>query len=212
MGEVAGQGRTVLFVSHNMTAMSALCQTGIYLEHGRLKAVGTIEETINQYVAETTRPESAGFSPQNRTGNGLVRITDLVVGSGEHQHTVLCGKGMAVELSYEAQREGLPIQFQIGIFDSLNSRILALDSLVAPGLPQTYPRSGKVRLDFGPEFSLHPGCYAVNVAACVHRESVVYVQNALTLVVEEGDLFGSGRMPYGKSQVLYKNQWTFLPS
>jgi hypothetical protein len=119
---------------------------------------------------------------------------------------------MTLELTYEAQKDNLPIQIQIGVFDSLNSRILALDSLVSTELPDSFPSSGRLHLEFGPEFSLHPGVYTVNVAACVHREMVDYVQNAVTLVVEEGDFFGSGRMPYGKCQVLYRNRWTFQSS
>ena len=49
MGEVTGQGRTVLFVSHQMAAVSALCQKGILLKGGKVVQHGPIRDTIDYY-------------------------------------------------------------------------------------------------------------------------------------------------------------------
>lgn len=48
----SGEGRTVLFVSHNMVSMQRLCKSGILLENGVLKYAGTIGDTINQYLSD----------------------------------------------------------------------------------------------------------------------------------------------------------------
>jgi lipopolysaccharide transport system ATP-binding protein len=45
-----GEGRTVLFVSHNMTAVKSLCQKGVVLENGNVSFKGTIEETVDFYL------------------------------------------------------------------------------------------------------------------------------------------------------------------
>lgn len=45
-----GEGRTVLFVSHNMTAVKSLCNTGVILENGRLKEIGLIDPIVNHYL------------------------------------------------------------------------------------------------------------------------------------------------------------------
>src|SRR5690606_1023399 len=50
MGEVASEGRTVLFVSHNMAAIKQLCFQGIVLEKGRIEYVGDIDAAIYRYV------------------------------------------------------------------------------------------------------------------------------------------------------------------
>jgi lipopolysaccharide transport system ATP-binding protein len=50
MGEVAKGGRTVLFVSHNMGAISSLCKTGILLRDGKLFYFGDVTNTINKYL------------------------------------------------------------------------------------------------------------------------------------------------------------------
>jgi lipopolysaccharide transport system ATP-binding protein len=50
MGEVAEQGRTVLFVSHNMAAIKQLCKTGILLHEGRILRQGPIGDVIQEYI------------------------------------------------------------------------------------------------------------------------------------------------------------------
>jgi lipopolysaccharide transport system ATP-binding protein len=50
MNEVAGQGRTILFVSHNMAAVSALCAKTIVLKNGRLSEMGATDKIINSYL------------------------------------------------------------------------------------------------------------------------------------------------------------------
>lgn len=51
MKDVANDGRTVLFVSHNLTAISSLCNKGIVLDKGELKYSGTVTDAINRYYA-----------------------------------------------------------------------------------------------------------------------------------------------------------------
>jgi lipopolysaccharide transport system ATP-binding protein len=46
------EGRTVLFVSHNLMALSSLCNKGIYLKNGQVRSQGEIEETLSHYTRE----------------------------------------------------------------------------------------------------------------------------------------------------------------
>ena len=50
MGEVAGEGRTVLFVSHNMSAVTRLCSRGVLLEDGRIQKIGSAREAVATYL------------------------------------------------------------------------------------------------------------------------------------------------------------------
>ncbi len=51
MGEVSkGEGRTVLFVSHNMGSVASLCNTGMLLDKGRLEFTGPVDQTLNNYI------------------------------------------------------------------------------------------------------------------------------------------------------------------
>jgi lipopolysaccharide transport system ATP-binding protein len=75
MGDVAKQGRTILFVSHNMGAVRSLCDKGIVLHGGRLAYAGEIGRSIEQYhrLADAgSRDNSAGRS---RRGSGFSGIS-----------------------------------------------------------------------------------------------------------------------------------------
>ncbi len=65
MKDVSGQGRTVLFVSHNMPAIKSLCKTGLYLKHGLINKHGIIEDVLIEYLAENREVADTGIIPEN---------------------------------------------------------------------------------------------------------------------------------------------------
>ncbi len=60
MGQIAGQGRTVFFVSHSVSAMRTLCTRGILLDHGRLVMDGDIETVVQAYLAHGAKISDSG--------------------------------------------------------------------------------------------------------------------------------------------------------
>ena len=82
MGDVAGQGRTVLFVSHNMAAIRQLCQRRLWFEHGRLKGEGDAAEVIASYLQESHAARSTeSLTSCHVEGKGLVLVglrTELI--------------------------------------------------------------------------------------------------------------------------------------
>ncbi len=83
MEDVAGQGRTVFFVSHNTQAVRQLCTRGILLERGRVIADGPTDSVLSVYsqrVRETRIDADTGVNnPENRRGSGTVRFTSVSV-------------------------------------------------------------------------------------------------------------------------------------
>src|SRR6185503_7843085 len=55
MKDVSGEGRTVLFVSHNMLAIKSLCSRGIWLDKGTVRENGDIEKVIDAYLSKTNQ-------------------------------------------------------------------------------------------------------------------------------------------------------------
>ena len=76
-----GEGRTVLFVSHNMAAVRKLCKRGILLENGEVKYIGGVEDTIRMYIDDGTIPTQSVFFDDLSTapGNDKVRIKSFEV-------------------------------------------------------------------------------------------------------------------------------------
>jgi len=115
MGDVTKQGRTVLFVSHNMAAIKSLCNRAIWLSEGKIQSIGETDEVITKYKNEMlgTLNEQLDFSPivnkkyglsledvrarilQN--GNGLDLSIELVLKS--QQRTSRVGVGVIISTS-----------------------------------------------------------------------------------------------------------------
>src|SRR4029079_13976857 len=76
MKGVAGTGdRTILFVSHNMAACKQLCRRGIWLDHGVIRMMGSIDEVIEAYLADLHEQSTSGIlSEADVTGDGQVDL------------------------------------------------------------------------------------------------------------------------------------------
>lgn len=67
MGSVSkGEGRTVLFVSHNMTAVSQLCKSGIYIKNGEIMHQGEIKKTTDLYLKDSDKGSSVFYTEEDR--------------------------------------------------------------------------------------------------------------------------------------------------
>ncbi len=95
MQDVAkGEGRTVLFVSHNMTAVRNLCKNGVLLENGTMKYVGVVEDVIHHYLSEgvescrtvTWTKENAPFMNSIRLLSARITNKEKVLYAGDAIH------------------------------------------------------------------------------------------------------------------------------
>lgn len=75
-----GEGRTVLFVSHNMASVKQLCKSGVLLENGGVKYIGGIQDTINYYIGEGGSSENQFFDNiETAPGNDDIRIKSVEI-------------------------------------------------------------------------------------------------------------------------------------
>jgi lipopolysaccharide transport system ATP-binding protein len=75
MQDVATSGRTVLFVSHNMQAISVLCNRGVFLRSGSVQYVGSAKEAIDKYIDSYAQADAQHDNPDRRYGSGEYRYT-----------------------------------------------------------------------------------------------------------------------------------------
>src|SRR5262249_55613169 len=79
MGEAARSGRTVLLVSHNMTAINQLCHRAFWIDRGTLKAIGPARDVVNQYSATFARVAEGDLTSAVGQGDGCVLPLDYRV-------------------------------------------------------------------------------------------------------------------------------------
>lgn len=211
------EGRTVLFVSHNMSAIASLCPRSILLDGGQVAAIGPSTEIIPRYY-ESVR--GAGGKTEivtnARLGSGLLRFTNFYLEDleGNVIKSVQAGAPVRLVMEYISQVDRQPQDVLVNIV-CINQKGQRLF-----GLPSDVTRSNLVNLSSTgrfvctiPGLPLIPGNYEVILACLVNRELTDKVVSAATIVVTEGDFYGTGRLPisfYGNTLVNYG--WSTEPS
>lgn len=74
-----GQGRTILFVSHNMNSIQNLCKKGVLLSHGEVACTGSVNDVIKQYSAQSTENLSCSFRVAKLDDNKDVQLVEAVI-------------------------------------------------------------------------------------------------------------------------------------
>jgi lipopolysaccharide transport system ATP-binding protein len=108
MGSVADEGRTVLFVSHNMTAITRLCQRVIYMTKGCIDIDGVASDVVTRYIATTTGTIAVHEWPENEApGTNVTKLRSVRV----------CGEDDIPTSSFDI-RKTIKIEMVFDVFES----------------------------------------------------------------------------------------------
>jgi len=168
MEEVTRSGRTVLFVSHNMGAISNLCDTAIWLDDGRLVERGEVESLVASYLNRSTNVGVSNPEAWKREGTGEARITQmrLLDDDGNGRDTFNMGDSIVVEFDTEffSDRASLPDDLAVEVTRvDLGLPVLHLSSFDVGFLDEGV-RKGRYRFRVTiPNCVLYPGTYNVSV-------------------------------------------------
>jgi len=120
MKDVGEHGRTVLFVSHDMQAMSRLCGRVIWLSSGNVMEDGATETVIGSYLLEqATRGAERTWDADSAPGNETARLRSVRVRnrSGETVSTVNITDPVAIEMTYDVLKPGIVMAPNIHLFN-----------------------------------------------------------------------------------------------
>lgn len=144
MQDVAGGGRTVLFVSHNMAAIQNLCSRAISLVSGQVCNDGVTQAVIEDYLARF-RETSCGFSnnPERRTSSTATLTGGrMLTSEGVENSSPCAGEPTVFELHYVAERSSIKARVIVIIYNQHNIRVTQLRT--EP--PISLGKNGTVRL------------------------------------------------------------------
>jgi lipopolysaccharide transport system ATP-binding protein len=172
MEDIAGHGRTVIFVSHNMLAIRSLCRTAIQLEAGRVINSGEAGTVVADYLAQEAGTDaSVKWGPGEGPGDEDVRLLSLQVldSSGEVGNLVSSAEPFSVRMEFELVRtdDALCVGFDLASSDG----VIVLRSYQTDLEPERWPR-----LDVGhcaiectiPPGLLNAGSYSILPRVSLH--------------------------------------------
>ena len=209
MGDVAKQGRTVLFVSHNMAAIQSLCSRGIMLDAGRITCAGTVQDVVKKYFQTGETLESVPLKQRvDRSGDGSARIISIRIENINGGKIIHSSSRLKITLRYESTKPLQHPRFLISVKDATSTGIFLLNSEGDDRLADVLPAHGRVVCVTDP-IHLTPGRCSVDVGL-IKGIGVVAddVRSAMFLDVEADDVFGAHAPSRSDALCLIKQQWT----
>jgi lipopolysaccharide transport system ATP-binding protein len=210
MRDVATGGRTVLLVSHNMSAVTSLCSRAVMLEGGRVVFAGEAGAAVARYSTSygTTLVGDLRHR-RDRHGSGEVRSLSVSIrdGRGRALGSVRPHEAFEIVVEYEATHKVPDLAASIDIEQLDGTRIATLYSAF---LDQTFTVStGRGTLLCRIQgLPLRPDTYSLNVFLGARHAICDFVERAMSFEVAPTDVFGTGRMPdAGQGPLLTGFSW-----
>lgn len=100
-----GQGRTVLFVSHNMAAVRSLCTRGIMLKHGMVNYIGSIPETLNRYLYYSEESNYKSIIKNIKWHNPILKIHHIKINDTESANSIIRSNQRYINLEIDGHIE-----------------------------------------------------------------------------------------------------------
>jgi lipopolysaccharide transport system ATP-binding protein len=198
MGNVAQEGRTILFVSHNMSTVESLCSRGILLESGTVGLDGSSEQAVRVYLekAYSIAQELPLDQRRDRRGSGKVRACSFRIlnEQGEEEPALQSGKNYYFEVGYKNYTG-----------NSITNAVVCIDLIDEHGVRVLFVKNTFTNHDLTlnadkgyilcgvKNFPIAQGLYRVIIyISQADRETLDLIIDAVTVTVDGGDFFGTG--------------------
>ena len=204
------EGRTILFVSHNMAAIQNICDKCIYMKNGQLIDYNATELVIPKYLMSSQASSTIVLADRtDRMGNGAVRFQSIVYKDavGNVINNAQCGSALNIvftmladpkfDLSY--------LNVSVGIDDENGQRITQLNNNNTNQVFEKFNAGTFVVNIHIPVVPLKGGTYTIAIFASVNGEVADWIQEATVLPVEAGDFFKTGKLPEESQGNFYIN-------
>jgi len=216
MGDVAGRGRTVLFVSHNMGAIENLCSKSIVINEGKIKKSSSSREAINYYLEKITDQKNNSFdlkNNKNRSGSGDIRLTGFHVENNHRELVsfITSGDNLTFVFNYETKNSkilrNIDIGFSIHSISSNQTLCVFYSSYVGTHFTDI-PNKGSFCCNVS-KFPFAPGRYRVGARLVVNNIESDWPQDGVGyLDVEIGNFYKTGSQGFpGNVPILLKGDW-----
>ncbi len=210
MDDVGKQGRTVLFVSHNLGAVMQLCPFSILLKQGTLITKGPSKPVIEDYLARLSSPANSLQTGEvnERSGDGRLRFTDAYLRnqSGDRIDTPVSGNPVAITLDFESERDLSHVQFMLTLYNQSGIAVTHCNVDACGARPQVPKGPGRVVCHI-PKLPLPYGRYRLAIAASDETEMMDLIPTACVFDVETSNFFPKPFVPPAQYSTALVEHW-----
>ena len=205
MGEIAGEGRTVLFVSHNMAAVQHLCNSAFIINNGRIVEKGDTDTVIASYLSHSNQDgiiEKNGIFDlskrvnQYNNGKPIIQKVILLGSDDVVRSTFLTGERIKIAILVEGL-SGYPGSHLGVAFKSEYDQWVSSAATWMCNIIIEKPRKNKewAILEIN-NLCLTPGKWILYISSAIHGQGVYLdkIENSVSFMVEGSDLYGTGQL------------------
>jgi lipopolysaccharide transport system ATP-binding protein len=178
------EGRTVLFVSHNISSLRRLCVRGAYLNNGNLDFVGDIDSAVSRYM-------ESGFNPQvvRQTTDFSILSVSFHNNSDLEIKTFSTHDDIQIKLTCNIQKEYSKVSFAIGFDNRMENRVMSLWSAYVGEYYDLVPGLAEITFSVS-KIKLLPGEYFIHVYVDHRGGELVRVDKITKVTVSFIEAFG----------------------
>ena len=196
MQDVAkGEGRTVLFVSHNMAAVRKLCKRGVVLCNGGMAFDGSASDAIDQYMLSCTDSKDMkdGSLPIDSNGSKDVVFETMTILDDKGQvDNPRCGKPFRINIKATSKRKFRSVVISLVIRNIFETPLLAFPTYLTKD--EFSMEEGEYQFELSvPKCSLTAGNYMIGLFCKADGDMVYGQKDACRITVEDDDFFDNGR-------------------
>jgi lipopolysaccharide transport system ATP-binding protein len=179
------QGRTVLFVSHNMEAVLKLCTRGVFLAAGSINGKGEAKAVVSSYLSnQSSSPRVVDLSSKKRPEYfpGRARVTTIAPSDAEGSWVIPFGKPLAFDVAVTAEPSVTTISVEVGVFSSGGFEVASWSNKCDGNGIAARPGETNLRIEFE-DLRLLPGRYSLGIGVWSERGFEDWVEAALFEVI-----------------------------
>ncbi len=206
-------GRTVIFVSHDLSVISSLCTRAIWLDHGRLRSAGGVDEVVDAYMHSLEHEHSADLAHRtDRTGNGSLRATRVAIRpvEGTSGGRIPAGAPVEIRISYDGMNGRGPADLAVTVWIEtlLREKVAMMSTEFTRDRLEADGSGGTVvcRID---DLPLNEGDYMCQVRIDVDGKVADWISDTTRFRVDPAQFYSSGLHPGAKdARALLRHSWS----
>ncbi|MBD2345474.1 ABC transporter ATP-binding protein [Anabaena subtropica] len=191
MEEVGKEGRTILFVSHNIAVVQTLCNRGIFLQRGSVEIDDSAYIAISTYLKSLEGAVTENLLERtDRRGKGLVKLSHIKITTGDDYSSTTLATGRPARFEFYLTDIRPKLSCIFTLYDQYGQPVINFNSMIHGTQDLTNPQVGKTCICELDELGIVPGRYRMNVAILSDGELQDAIDAVTIVDVEPGDLRG----------------------
>jgi lipopolysaccharide transport system ATP-binding protein len=185
------KGKTILFVSHNMSYVNSLCDMAVLLDKGRVTAVGRSAEVVSVYMQQITKRSLLSWDKNGLPGNDIVKLHSLrlIDSSLANRENFKVTEDVGIEMVYEVLKNEHVLWLGHNIHNEYGVHIFDTHSINTPYYKEPHQKGFYSAVVWIPGNLLNSGSYFISSSIFNHLQNIIHLQEHQVLMFTVSEAF-----------------------